>query len=379
MNNIQKTLYDNLMALVQSNDAFFTRDAKLDDCLYRVFSYRMASYTDFCTPGALESRGIMFELDDAGNPIRLAAMPMEKFFNDKENPSTIDLDYSNIEQVTLKMDGSLMSSFIHKGELRIKSKTALASEHAINAMRWLNLPENAEFKQELTDVTLAGLTVNMEYTSPEPFMRIVIGYQEPKLTVLNVRNTANGEYVVKSMLLDKTQIMKYWVDEVSHEQLSDGQAFVDSISDMTGIEGFVIQLKSGQHVKKKTLWYSALHHTKDSVNNPRRLFEVVLDEASDDLKQMFHDDAYALKAIEEMEVKVAGWYNKLVKSVEEFHDKYKDEDRKTYAIAGQAELDKLGFPLAMLLYQNKPFSYKDFMKKWYKEFGLVDETIAGDE
>ena len=378
MNTFQKSLYDNLLLLTQSNDAFFIRDAKLDDKLYRVFSYRMASYTDFCSPGALESRGVMFELDEAQNPIRLAAMPMEKFFNDKENPFTMDLDYSDIEQVTLKMDGSLMSTYIHNDELRIKSKTALASDHAVNAMRWLNLPENEKFKDELADVTRSGLTVNMEYTSPEPFMRIVIGYQEPRLTILNVRNIENGEYVKRyGFLVDyHPEILQHWVEEVP---IKVGPTFVDSITNMTGIEGYVIRLASGQHVKKKTMWYSALHHTKDSINNPRRLYEVVLDEASDDLKQMFQDDAYSLKAIEEMEVKVAGWYNKLVKSVEEFHDKYKDEDRKTYAIAGQAELDKLGFPLAMFLYQNKPFSYKEVMKKWYKEFGLVDESIAREE
>lgn len=378
MNTFQKTLYDNLLLLTQSNDAFFIRDAKLDDKLYRVFSYRMASYTDFCSPGALESRGVMFELDEAQNPIRLAAMPMEKFFNDKENPFTMDLDYSDIEQVTLKMDGSLMSTYMHNDELRIKSKTALASEHAVNAMRWLDLPENEKFKDELADVTRSGLTVNMEYTSPEPFMRIVIGYQEPRLTILNVRNIENGEYVKRyGFLVDyHPEILQHWVEEVP---IKVGPTFVDSITNMTGIEGYVIRLASGQHVKKKTMWYSALHHTKDSINNPRRLYEVVLDEASDDLKQMFQDDAYSLKAIEEMEVKVAGWYNKLVKSVEEFHDKYKDEDRKTYAIAGQAELDKLGFPLAMFLYQNKPFSYKEVMKKWYKEFGLVDESIAREE
>ncbi|UQJ95715.1 RNA ligase 1 and tail fiber attachment catalyst [Klebsiella phage CPRSB] len=29
----------------------------------RIFNYRMASYTDWLKPGALECRGIMFEMD----------------------------------------------------------------------------------------------------------------------------------------------------------------------------------------------------------------------------------------------------------------------------------------------------------------------------
>lgn len=377
MNEFQITLYNQLLALVNVNEAFFFKDQVLDDVIYRVFSYRLASYTDFCTDGALESRGIMFEMNQE-TPIRLAAMPMEKFFNDSENPFTMDLDYTTIQQVMLKMDGSLMSTYLHNGELRIKSKTALASDHAMNAMRWLALPENSNFRSELEFIASLGFTVNMEYTSPEPNMRIVIGYQEPRLTVLNVRYIANGKYILKEWfaLGQWRSITRHWVERVS---ITDGPAFVKSIADMVGIEGYVIRLASGQHVKKKTMWYAALHKTKDSITNPRRLFEVVLDEASDDLRQMFADDTYSLKAIDDMEIQVGKWYNHLVKSVEDFYDKYKDADRKTYAIAGQAELDSRGFVIAMLIYTGKTFSYKELMKKWYKEFGLVDTFSTANE
>lgn len=377
MNKFQLNLYNDLFALANSNEAFFFKDQELDNLVYRVFSYRLASYSDFCAPGAFESRGIMFEMDQE-TPIRLAAMPMEKFFNDSENPFTMNLDYNTIQQVMLKMDGSLMSTYIHNGKLKIKSKTALASDHAINAMRWLDLPEQFAYKLELFALTDYGYTVNMEYTSPEPYMRIVIGYQKPKLTVLNIRDTKNGSYLYKEALDSYLQhyIIENWVEQITVE---DGPEFVKSIAEMTGIEGYVIQLESGQHVKKKTFWYSALHHTKDSVTNPRRLYEVVLDEASDDLRLMFADDPYSLKAIEDMEILVGGWYNHLVKSVEDFHHKYKDADRKTYAIAGQAELDKRGFAIAMLKYQNKAFSYKEMMKKWYKEFGLEDTSLTSNE
>jgi T4 RnlA family RNA ligase len=377
MNDFQLNLYNDLLALANSNDAFFFKDQTLDNLVYRVFSYRLASYSDFCIPSAFESRGIMFEMDQE-TPIRLAAMPMEKFFNDSENPFTMNLDYNTIQQVMLKMDGSLMSTYIHNGKLKIKSKTALASDHAINAMRWLDLPKNKEYKDELTSITENLFTVNMEYTSPEPYMRIVIGYQEPKLTILNIRNTLTGRYLPKEDIEVRyfPEMLNHWVEQITVE---DGFEFVKSIADMTGIEGYVIQLKSGQHVKKKTFWYSALHHTKDSVTNPRRLYEVVLDEASDDLRLMFADDPYSLKAIEDMEILVGGWYNHLVKSVEDFHHKYKDADRKTYAVAGQAELDKRGFAIAMLKYQNKVFSYKEMMKKWYKEFGLEDTSLTSSD
>ena len=199
MNDFQHTLYNDLLKLTQTNEAFFYKDQELDDQTYRVFSYRLASYTDFLAPNSLECRGVMFRIIDE-KPVELSALPMEKFFNDQENPFTIGLNYNNIKQVTLKMDGSLMSTYIHNGQLRIKSKTALGSDHAINAMRWLDLPENAEYKKQLLTLTRYGWTVNMEYTSPEPYMRIVIGYQEPKLTILNIRSKADGNYLNKQVV-----------------------------------------------------------------------------------------------------------------------------------------------------------------------------------
>lgn len=369
MNQYQITLYNQLMALVDTNEAFSKKDQELDGIIYRVFSYRLAGYQDFCLPGALECRGIMFELD-ADQPVRLAAMPMEKFFNDGENPFTIGLDYKKLEQSMLKMDGSLMSTYLHKGVLKIKSKTSLSSEHCINAMRYLARPENEELKDELHAIAEAGYTVNMEYTSPEPYMRIVIGYTEPKLTVLNIRDTENGSYVLREALKGRFEkVLEHWV---ATNEVEDGNEFMASIPALVGIEGYVVQLPSGQFVKKKTDWYRALHFSKDSVNNPRRLFEAVLEETTDDLKEMFKDDPESLKAIAQMEELVSHLYNHLVSTVEDFYEVNKHLDRKDYAVNGQKVLDKKGFSLAMLLYQGKPFSYKEMMKKWYKEYGIKD-------
>ena len=372
MNEFQTKLYTELMDLM-GNEAFFFKDQTLDDKTYRVFAYRLASYSDFLLPSALECRGIMFEMEN-GEPVRLAAMPMEKFFNISENPMTMDLDFNEPKQVMLKLDGSLMSTYIHKGKLRIKSKNSLGSDHATNAMRWLDLPEQAGYKSDLFFLTDYGYTVNLEYTSPEPYMRIVIGYQEPKLTILNIRNMSNGQYIPKESLDSYFQhfILENWVSTV---EVENGSEFVESIADMTAIEGYVIQLKSGQHVKKKTTWYSILHHTKDSINNPRRLYECVLEEAIDDLRVMFSDDPYSMKAIADMEVLVSSIYNHLVKRTEDFYTANKALGRKDFAIKGQQDLNQKEFGIVMLMYTGKDFSYKEMLKKWYKDFGLTDTSI----
>jgi len=378
MNEYKTNLYNNLLNLANTNEAFFYKDYQLDHIYYRIFLYRLASYNDFLAPDALESRGIMFRIHEDEQPLELVSLPMNKFFNDSENPFTMGLDYSTIDQVMLKMDGSLMSTYLHNDKLMVKSKGALFSEHAINAMKWLDREENSRFKEELEILTSWGYTINMEYTSPEPNMRIVIGYQEPKLTVLNIRNTDNGKYLsfISDLHEAYTQIREHWVDVI---KVDNGIEFMNSISDMTGIEGYVIRLKSGQFVKKKTKWYSALHHTKDSINNPRRLFECCLEETVDDLKSMFADDQYSISKILEMETFVSKTYNHLVKTSEDFYYDNKYLERKEFAIKAKSELTQKEFSIVMLLYSGKDFSYKDLMKKWYKDYGFVDASVVTEE
>ena len=79
-----KELFDNLMALQDPNDIskFFYKDVVTQPgTKCRIFSYNYAAYSDWLLPGALESRGIMFELDANNQPVRVMARPMEKFFN----------------------------------------------------------------------------------------------------------------------------------------------------------------------------------------------------------------------------------------------------------------------------------------------------------
>lgn len=86
-------LFKNLMALTGPDDIskFFFKDFKTQlGTKCRIFSYNYASYSDWLKPGALEARGIMFELDDDDQPVRIMARPMEKFFNYAEFDVTFE-------------------------------------------------------------------------------------------------------------------------------------------------------------------------------------------------------------------------------------------------------------------------------------------------
>lgn len=375
-NGYQEKLYNNLLALAESNEAFFYKDFVVGDCVYRIFNYRLASYTDFLEPSALECRGIMFELED-GVMRRLASLPMEKFFNLNENPLTMDLDLSEVASVELKADGSLISTYMHnvkrlrEHELRLKTKGSLESDQCIAAMKWLE--DRPDFKHGLIVLGTLGYTVNMEWCAPDN--RIVLGYEEPQLTVLNVRRHTDGEYVdiFKPSALGNPSLDVLRENHIDRLEIDDPVSFVASIPKMEGVEGYVVELPSGQRIKIKTEWYLVQHRAKDSINSPRRLFEACVEEATDDLRSLFFDDPIVIKMIEEMEAFAEKVYNHTVDQVERFFERNKHMERKDYAILGQNELDRKIFGLAMSKYVGKDVDYKHFMRKHYKSFGVADD------
>ena len=380
MNQYQQDLYAALMKLADERDAFYFQDFELDDRVYRIFNYRMASYTDFCEPFALECRGTMFEMKTPEDfspwvpgPVRLAALPMHKFFNLNENPFTMNLDLSQTVGVMEKADGSLISTYTHNGSLRLKSKGSVASDQCIAAMKWLAEDEHFNFYCALVDWTGRGYTVNMEWCSPDN--RIVLGYEQPHLEVLNIRNRQNGEYLFADDIESDSYLLEFWTNVVT---IGDPVEFVEKVPALTGIEGFVVRTPD-IWFKLKTDWYLSLHRLKDSINSPRRLFEAVLDEATDDLRASFHDDPLALKQIADMEEYVIELYHEMAPTVETFYWVNKNLDRKEYAIKGQQELKPMYFSLAMQKYTGREPDYKGFLKKQWKRLGLKDEVESNED
>jgi len=372
MNAFQETLYTNLTQLVNTNEAFFYTDVEHGDSWFRIFNYRLASYTDFLHPGALECRGHMFKIPCEGaqqsDGVELVSLPFPKFFNLNENPFTTDLNLQEIVEVSVKMDGSLISSFMNNGKLCLKSKGSLHSDQAKQATELLYSEKYDVLRREIDKFESQGYTVIMEYCSPSN--RIVIGYQEDSLTILGIRSRLNGQFI-HVQELEGTDVATFWTDIVYTEQVAE---FVNEASDVTGIEGYVCRLPNGTIFKVKGLEYVTQHRAKDSINSDRRLYEAVLAEATDDLRSLFHDDAFVINRITEMEQRVDQMYNHLVDTVERFYVRNKDMDRKTFALLGQKELDKQQFTLVMKKYVGRDVNYKEYMAARWKQFGIVDDT-----
>ena len=375
MNELQQKIYDDLVRLADSHESFYYIDQILGQHVYRIFNYRLASYSQWIEPSAMESRGITFLVDHSGHgakALALVSWPFEKFFNLHENPLTMDLDLTDPLEIQEKMDGSLISTLfaVGEGKVWLKSKGSLFSEQATAAMRLLGTSKYRHLNQFIDNrVLLDDYTVIMEYTAPDN--RIVVGYDEPALTVLAIRDNLTGAYIPLDAY-DDEPASQFFVRDITHE-VQHVNAFVEGIKDIQGLEGYIIKLKTGQRVKIKSEWYLKLHHIKDSINSPRRLFEAVVYDTVDDIRASFYDDANALKIIDAMAELVSTHYNHMVDTVERFYERNKHLERKDYAILGQKELTPTFFGLAMSKYIGREVDYRATMVKNRKSYGIKDD------
>ncbi len=381
--NFEQQTYNHLMNLISKNEAFFFKDFDLDNKTYRIMNYRLASWSLFQEPGALNCRGIMYDITDQNN-VKLVSLPPEKFFNYEEGG--VDHTKGKIGDKMVKMDGSLISSYIHNGELYFKSKGSLFSSQALDAMKFINREENQNFKDEIFTLVKEGFTVNLEYTSPEN--RVVIPYQTEELTLLSARSHSTGENFfatkLKNLLREKNMfetINRMVHHESLHEHDIEQSKFVDNIRAEQDGEGYVVEIvlddNNSYLTKIKNIKYIALHQTKDSVNSAKRLFEAIIEEASDDLRSMFADDPYVLNKVAEMEAKVQPIFNHIVKTVEDFHEANHELSRKDYAIKAQKEQPNF-MGLLMNAYLKKPNDFKEFAKKHRKDIFGIEDTPEVD-
>lgn len=352
-----KSLFDNLMNLCSddSNTFFFVDTTSSMQSKFRIFSYYIASYSEWLKPDALECRGIMFELDDNNNPIRIAARPPKKFFNLFENPFTEDIKDDQVGLAFKKEDGSLISSFIDKGELFLKSKGSLFSQQVLDAQKWLYDERRKPLLECLKWYAENGITINMEWVSPDN--RVVLTYDEPRLIILNARHNITGEYIDLEDLVKDQTINQYMVDNHPFETINE---LIKEVQELKDQEGYVVYNSKGAEpvFKIKCPWYVHLHSVKSSVSSDKNLWEAVAEGVSDDIKALFETDKASLDRIAKFESIYKKQFSFVYKTAIDIYNKLRGYSRKDYAIESQSILNEIGYPqlfnIVMRLYLNGP-------------------------
>jgi RNA ligase len=140
------------------------------------------------------------------------------------------------------------------------------------------------------DALGTGLTPIFEYTSPK--QRIVIRYDDCKLTLLAIRHTVNGQY------LDISGYKVPGVDciaRVSPEWLT-ARSFMDFVAAILGAEGFVVTFENGLWVKAKGMDYVLKHKSKEGIHLEKNALALIITGALDDVLPLLDvEDATAVQ------------------------------------------------------------------------------------
>ena len=324
MNN----LFERAMKIVEENDAFYYKDEVLDGTPFRIFNYRLASYSDFAkNPFALELRGLTINLETGEYFLGL-----HKFFNDQENPFTMNNELWECGELLCmeKLDGSLIQCVINNGKIYAKTKGTFFSEQAEMAQKIIN--EN----KDLQELILKGYENNPKifyyFELVSPFNQIVVPYKKTELRLIQSRKE-DGEYLDYEYNRKIARFFKIPFIKVEYHTL-------DKLKELqktkTGIEGWVVRNPEEpferQFRKFKTSWFFCLHKLISPSNLvENRLIEHILNETIDDVISQLPQGEKRNK-IEEIRNKVSHYFDRMYNELVELLKEKSQTERKEFAI-----------------------------------------------
>lgn len=267
--------YDELMELTKNDSDFFFKNCRYDSRLYRIFTYKPMGWMSFTEPASMDCRGIMFDITDGESSAILVSLPPRKFFEYEHD--TRDHTLGRIGDKMVKLDGSLISTYIHKNRntVCLKSKASLDSPQVKIAESILL--ENTALCKEILALIEQEYTINFELTSPRN--RIVLPYEIDRLTLLSIRSHITGENLfgtrLQQFLIDRYPIMMENI--VSYESFSTIEMLVEKHRELIGAirkentgEGYVVEIilsdETSYLTKVKNTTYLELEKKKKNPN-----------------------------------------------------------------------------------------------------------------
>ena len=315
------------MEITKNNDAFYYKDEEHKGRKFRIFNYRLASFSDFNeNPLSLELRGLTFDLKTGKMYLGL-----HKFFNDNENPCTmIEWNENDILDVREKLDGSLIQSFYINNELFVKTKGTFKSDQAKMAEDFISNNENYQKFIKFADT----LQLQVFFELVSPFNQIVINYDKTDLRLIQARNKFTGEYVNYKTLKDLAKIHNISIAKEYKYTLSELRRLQETEK---GIEGWVVRNPKypleTQFRKFKTIEYFERHKilTGNSIAE-NTLIQAIINETIDDIISQLDKESEKRKYIEEIERVVSHHFDKSLKEIEELFKIKNTMDRKEFAL-----------------------------------------------
>lgn len=274
-----------------------------------------------------ECRGLLFD-KETGQIIR---RPYHKFFNVNERSDSHQskINFANKHCVLDKLDGSMLSPFICKGNIHWGTRMGV-TDVADQTQQFLAL--HPEYNTMCVLLIQNGHTPMFEWCSRK--QRIVLDYgHEDQLVLTGIRNMITGEYWDKFQ--EDNLASMYGIPTVrSFESKNNIQELIEHTRGLENTEGFVIRFENGDMFKIKCDWYCQLHKTLEHIVHEKDVIRLILDEKLDDVKAILPEDR--IKSLDKFSnilyAGISALTNKVVWSTIELYDNH-NGSRKDFALA----------------------------------------------
>lgn len=322
---------------------------------FTIVSYMIADDDLWKIYLAKECRGITF--DSAG---RLACLPFQKFFNldEKEDTQYKNIDWSGAEVYT-KVDGSMITPVLVRGNIYLKTKKSFYSDVAVTANKAASDQLLAFCKNTIENKA----TPIFEFTSPSN--RIVIDYgRDASFTLLAIRDWQTGKMIPYDDVC--AMAAPFDVNVVEKHEMTIDDVLKD-VEKKTDFEGYVIH--ADKLVKVKTPWYIRNHRMLTQLR-VRDVAEMVIDETIDDILGAIHREKLDDTEIRSIESKVLDQYYEMIDETERLYTMAKDKNMSAKELAMSIKGHKY-FSLVMSLFNGKdPYYNKAWKKMFLKDYSL---------
>lgn len=363
---------DDVLPHIKGRDEF----SVVDKGKYKVIGYNLLTNDTFCSftdddyGNAIrrECRGLIF--DSKTN--RLIRRPFHKFFNtrEREETSSENIDVCGSYIMLHKLDGSMIAPFITSDKVLRWGTKAGETDTSAQILPFIESRSNY--------IEFALYTIGMFVTPIFEWMseenRIVIDYGKPQLIVTSARNMITGEYLGYDVLAELCQQFGVPLVEKFNTKYLNASAIIEDVSQMVGIEGFVICFDNGHMAKIKTNQYVMLHRAKEKLLHERCVANMIVNNTIDDV--IAHLPLFDVDRVNKYRTNFVEWFYQTATTYAQISYReivVNNVDRKKFAI----ERSALFGPTASIIFSNFERIGKVSLDDWCREFEhLLQEKIS---
>lgn len=312
---MKEILYNNLPTMTldefnnyknEADNGYITIREHPEDNNIVILNYTdLATYERRWNKYTMSARGLILDLTDVNDngKIYILAKPFGKFFNYGENKDyEKDIDFSDIESVTEKMDGSLGISYFFNGEIRFATRGSFNSDQAIKATEmWRN-----KYADKFNWIGYINFPYTMLVEIIYPQNRVVVDYKGMKdLVMLSITNLSIMKDEPLSVVKNLASNLGMPVTKEYRYDLHKLLEMKKTIS--ANEEGWIIKFGNGKRLKIKGDEYLKVHKAIYGLSDKAKVkawAENTIDELIKSIPEEFREEIEELKRNLDIQLKI---------------------------------------------------------------------------